>query len=554
MLNNWSAVGPFIQNAIAAKPRHIESRLLWAQFLVRQNRSTEARDVLKGMQMDGYQVEYEKIMAQVLFNLQDRQAYGKMVEVLLQAPWDKDINRLIGLHHLREAKGENIQHWINRALIAGNAPADLSALFPAKYQIKAPFELPFFAVTALAWLDDQVLLIGGKKKSGDRDQIFVLDTKAGKLVTTASVSGDILQIKTSAGRADWAMINTVATENQSTYLYKLTRQGSTFVCKAVQASPFKMADMTAAFSDDGQRFYFVSQNLAEALYQAPFMAYDAQFQKRPLFPSLPVPVYVVEKASGNATQIKSPGQLAGLPIKELRDYALLAQAYQQDEAIRSVINEGFSIDLAASRTVKAFCNEASDGAVVFITDVEKKRGFDALLYSSRNRQSQRINESAFLGKKRYAEVEVLMYNPAVNELTVRTIGENKELIHHQINGKMTRVLGENLIEAVYQAANNSLYYLIEKKQKLFEKETQLFQVSLKPYSKDRIKKREDIIKIQRSPMDNSLEFITFNGEILILDLENEFSYLRPALSSLLHAVSPGGERGAFIKDKVLVGI
>lgn len=553
-LNNWSAVGPFIQNAIQAKPRHVESRLLWARFLVNQNRSAEARDVLKGMQVDGYQVEYEKIMAEILFNLQDRQAYGKMVEVLIQSPWDKDINRMMGLHHLRAAKGENIQHWINRALIAGNSEVEIKALFPAKYQIQAPFELPFFNVTALAWMDDQYLIIGGKRKSGDRDQVFILDSKTGRIASSQPVSGDILQIKTSGKNSDWAFINTVGTENQSTYVYMMVRKGNSFSCRPIQSGPYRMADIVAAFSRDDQRFYFVSRNLTEALYQAPFMAYDAQFQRRPLFPSLPIPVYSVNKKNGSVTQVKASGQLAELPIKALRDYALLAQAFKQDESIRSTITEGFSIDLAASRTVRAFCNDASDGAVVYTTDVEAKRGFDAILYSTRDRSSIRLNETAFMGKNRYAEVEVVRYDPGTQDLTVRTLGENKELIQHQIKGKMTRILGEKLIDSVYWAGNNSLYFLIEKKQKLFEKETQLFQVSLKPYSKDRVKKREDIIKIQKAANGQGLEFVTFNGEILTLDLENEFSYQRPALNTLLHAVSPGGSRGAFVNGRILVGI
>lgn len=553
-LNDWSGVGQFIQNAIKANPQHIPSRLLWAQFLVRQKRPAEARDALQGMHFEGYNLDYEKVMAQVLFDLEDRQAYGKMLEVLVQAPWDKDINRMMGLHHLREAKGENIQHWINRALIAGNSEADISALFPAKYTIKAPFEMPFFSITAMAWLDDQYLLFGGKRKSGDKDQVFVLDTKSAKIVSSGTVLGNILQIRTSGKSSDWAVIDTVAKEDQSIYIYSLTRQGNAFSFKPIAGSGFRMTDFISAFSADGQKFYFVSSNLTEALYQAPFTVFDEQYQRRPLFPNLPLPVYVLDRKGGAAGKVQGISQIARLPIKELRDFALLSQAYQKDKEIQTMINEGYSIDLAASRTVKAYCNSSSDGAIVYITDVDAKRGFDAVMFSAADNHSLRLNETAFMGKNKYAEVEVIFFDPLKGEFVVRTLGDKKELIHHHIKGKLTRILGENVLSHLYLPRSKTLYFLIEKKQKLFEKETQLFQIVLEPFSKSRVKKREDIITLQMARNGTNAEFVTFNGEILLLDLENEFTYLKPALNTLLHAVSANGTRAAFLNDRIVIGI
>lgn len=553
MMNNWQGVGQFIQNAMAANPGHVAGRLLWAQFLARQNRSAEAFEALKGMHFEGYNLEYEKTLAQVLFELKDRQAYGKMLEVLAQAPWDKDINRMMGLHHLREARGENIQHWINRALIAGNSEAEIAALFPAKYTIKTPMELDFFSVSALAWFDDQYLVVGGKRKSGEKDRLYVIDSRTAKIVSTGSVMGDILQIRTAPGSAPWAVVSTVAKENQSIYLYTLSRRGNGFLTRAVDGGALGMPDMLCAFSRDGGQLYFVSSHLSEALYQAPFMVYDSRFQRRPLFPNLPLPVYSLSREGRGPVQIKGSSRFSQMPIKELRDFVLLSEAYQKDEQVRELITEGYSIDLAASRTVKAFCNHDSDGAIVYITDVEAKRGFDALLYSGQGR-STRINESIFMGKNRYAEVEVIAFNSQTSELLVRTLNEKKQLIQHHVRGKLTRILGENLLDYLYLSNRKMLYYLLEKKQKLFEKETQLFQVTLDRYSKTRLKKRDDVVAIQKGMDGSSAQFITFNGEMLSLDLENEFSYDKPALNTVLHALSKGGERAAFVNQRIVIGI
>lgn len=554
LLNDWQGAGRFIQNATAANPNHVEGRLLWAKFLSRQNRSSEARDVLKGMHFESYNIDYEKTLAQVLFDLEDQQAYGKMLEVLVQDPWDQDINRIMGLHHLREAKGANIQHWINRALIAGNPEARMRDLFPAKYVIKDPMALDFFDVKALAWLDEQFLVIGGKRKSGDRDQIFVCDTQDGKIVSTGSVLGDILQIRTSAKNPGWAVINTVARESQSIYLYSLVRQGKGFSTRPVPGGEYKMADFLSAFSPDGLNFYFVSANLREALYQAPFTVYDARYQRRPLFPGFPLAVYRLSQGGKTVTQVKGIAEISRLPIRELRDYHLLSRAYQQSEDFRAMINEGYSVDLAASRTVKAFCNESGDGAVVFITDVNAKKGFDAVLYSSGAQGTVRLSETAFLGKNKYAEVEVIDFCPSRNDLIVRTLGGNKQIIHHSVKGKLTRILGDNLLDHLYLSARSTLYFLLERKQKLFEKQTQLYQVTFARYSKDRVKKREDIIEIQKGEGLNPVEFITFNGEILTLDPEFVFHYQRPALNTLRHAHSPKGVRAAFLRDRVVIGI
>jgi len=554
LMNDWQGAGPFIQNAIAAKPNHVAGRLLWAQFLSKQNRSAEARDVLKGMQFDSYNIEYEKTLAQVLFDLDDRLAYGKMLEVLVQAPWDKDINRIMGLYHLKEAKGANIQHWINRALISGNPEDEIKKLFPAKYTIKEPVALPFFDVKAMTWLDEQYLIIGGKRKSGDKDQVFVYDNRNGKIVSTGSVLGDILQIRTSGKNPDWAVINAVARENQGIYIYSLTRQGKGFATRPVPGGEYRMADFISAFSADGRNFYFVSANLKEALYQAPFTVYDSQFQRRPLFPNFPLSVYKLTQSSSNVAKIKGVSEITQLPIKELRDYYLLSRAYQQSDDVRNMITEGYAVDLAASRTVKAFCNGTGDGAIVYITDVDAKRGFDAVLYSSGSNGTVRLNESAFLGKNRYAEVEVVDFSPTRNDLIVRTLGERKEMIHFSIKGKLTRILGENLLDHLFLPYSKTLYFLVEKKQKLFEKETQLYQVVFDRYSKNRIKKREDIISIQKGPGRGSAEFITFNGEILTLDPEYIFHYQRPALNTLLHTYSPKGVRAAFIGNRVVIGI
>jgi len=554
-LNNWQGVGQFIQNAIKAKPGHIVGRLLWAQFLASQNQAVEARDALKGMQFDGYNLEYEKTLAQVLFKLEDRQAYGKMLEVLLQSPWDREINRIMGLHHLREAKGENIQHWINRALIAGNPESDMKSLFPGKYIIKSPFELSFFSVESMSWFDDQFLVVAGKRESGDKDKVFVIDSKNGKIVATGTVSGDILQVKTSGNNGGWAVIVTVAKENQRVYLYSLTYSGNSFVTKQIPGGSYGMPSLISGFSSDGQTFYFVSSHVSEAIYRAPFTVLDNQFQQQALFPNLPVPVYALTRKGGAPIQIKGNDQYAKLPIKEMRDYALLSKAYQKDELVQSMITEGFSIDLAASRTVKVYCNDTSDGAVVYTTDVDAKRGFDAVLYSAIAKdKSIRLNETAFLGKNKYSEIKVIAYNPIKCELIVQTLDENKQLLHHNAKGKLTRLLGDNLLSQLYLPHSNILYYLVEKKQKLFEKETQLFQVTLNRYSKTRVKKRDDIIAISMSACGEAAEFVTFNGEILTLDLENEFIYQKPALNTIMQAISSLGNRAAFVNERVVIGI
>ena len=97
-----------------------------------------------------------------------------------------------------------------------------------------------------------------------------------------------------------------------------------------------------------------------------------------------------------------------------------------------------------------------------------------------------------------------------------------------------------------------LYILSERSKREHYIETNLDVVSLKPYHREQVRSRYDLNEILYSDESNNVYFSTYNGELLKMDPEYKFHYVRPSFEGAISAVSPVSNKAVvFINERLI---
>ena len=547
-LNKLDAMGTYIEGAIEVNPKNGDAQLLLAKYLLNKGNLKRAKSILKTLNFKDYNEDYVKTYAQVLLELKDRKSKNYLDEVYSKNRWDKDINRLMGRYYLWK-KG-NVRNWIYRSILSGNSISHLQQIFPDGYKFPEYTYLPFFEVIALKWISDEILLVGAHKKSGDKDYLYLIQTKDLKVLNSVGYKGKLQNIFLSKDRKRM-LFSTSAGKDEGIYLYAGELSGHRINLQWIYNRPLPMASVVAGFNRAGNLVYITDSDIASRAFESPFAIVSELGEKEPIYPNCPYPIYQYNFAAKSLKRIKDLSQVGTIPIESVRKYLLVYEGYASKSSVQDLIEKGQRLDLTSFSVVKIYFSDDLSAFIIYLSDL--KNAFQAVIYDNNANKIFKIDETMFLGAGQYAELKLLNFDPWKKEILLVTKDKNRTLIKFNYSSFLYTRYVDKLIESYYDQKMDIIYALTERSKIGYFTETNLRVISMSPYLSEIVGARRDLNGILYTEGEPNIHFSTFTGELLKMDDQYKFHYLGPSFEGCLNALSPSKDlTAAFINGRLFV--
>jgi len=370
-----------------------------------------------------------------------------------------------------------------------------------------------------------------------------------KLLKVLGYRGEFQDIFVSSD-GDHMIVSTVAGENESVYLYAVEAVGQNYQLRQVYTKPFKMKHVTAGFNSAGNLAYITHKDITTSAFESPFSIISEYQQKTPVFPDYPFSIFKYNFVTKRVSVVKDLTQLEHVPIDAVKKYFLVYDTMETDNSVNSLIEKGQRLDLTSSSIVKVYFSKDLESFLIYLSDL--KNAFQAqLVYNVANR-TFKVDETMFLGKGQYAELDLLDYNPHKKELVVLTKGLDRTLIRFNYRSFLYTRLADKVLEVHYRRKDDIYYILTERNKKSFYTETNLVVIYHRPYLRQLVDQRRDLQKVLFVE-DDDVFFSTLDGEMVRMDGGHEFHYVGPSFQNSIHALSPDHKSTvAFINGNLFV--
>lgn len=552
-LDQFESTREYIEKALAIQPKSPEAKLLQAQHLMSLKKYTKAKSILMDFKFESYNEDYVKTLGHTLLELKDRRALNYLYEFFSKKEWDKDINRLMGLYFLKQTKKSNIQNWIYRSILSGNEIELLKQLFPDSYQFPEYQYLSFFGVKQIKWISDTTVLVIATLKSGAREKIFFIDTEKMKIIRALSYQGSFQNFFRSKISKN-IIFSTVAAVNERVYLYAIEINGNRFSLRPASRRSLKMAAVLVGFNQQGDKVYITDRNITSLAFESPFSIVSIYGKKKLVYPVYPFPIYQYDFNRKTIFQLKINNQLdqlENIPIRNIQKYAIVCRAYQNNSQISDLIQRGQKFDLTSSKVIKVHFDKDLSAFIIYLSDL--KNAFQALIYDELKNRVERVDGTMFLGKERYAAVEICHFNPRRKEIFILTKDKKRDLIEFNYASYLYSMLAKDVNDFCKNPREKMIVVLTERSNNIFYKDTNLELIFRQPFIKNKITSRRNLNKICSCQSNDRICFTTNNGERVRMDDQYKFHYQGVSLKNALHDISPAYDKvSVFVNGRLFV--
>lgn len=552
-LNQLDGMDKYIHTALELAPSNMEAQLLKAKYFLGLNDAQQAQNILKTIKFEDYNEDYYKTYGRVLLKLKDGKCKTYLENVFLNSKWDKDINLLMGIYYnWKKQENANVQNWIDRSILCGIPVEQLKPLFPGEYKFPEYPYLPFFDMTAIRWISDDMLVVGATKTSGEPEKLFFIRLEDMKILNIVAYEGELQDIFVSKDGKK-ILFSTIAIENQSVYVYAVELTDSTPRLSLVSSRPLPMPAVEVGFNYSGTLAYITNNQLSKLAFESPFSIVSEIGEKTPVYASFPFPIYKFnfETKKLTAVDINDIKQVGNIPIETVKKYYMIYEAHESKNSVQDLIEKGKKLDLTSAELVKIFFSDDASSFIIYLSDL--KNAFQALIYENFSNKLFRVDETMFIGVGNYAELVLLDFDPHKKELLVLTKDEEKRLINFNYKSFLSLELTDKVMESYYDRDRGMVYVLTERSKKGLFTETNLEVISLKPFFRETIGEHRDLNRILFINDNGQVYFTTFNGELLMMDGEYKFHYVGPSAEDSVQAISPSGKKqAAFIGERLYI--
>jgi tetratricopeptide (TPR) repeat protein len=548
-LDNCQDMPTLVDHVLKIRPESREAQLLKGQYLLKTGDWRQAKSILGKLKFNYYNPEYSLTYAEVLQKLKDRDAEKYLYEVFSQNQWQPMVNKLLGLFHLQK-KSANAQNWINRAILSGMDPQGLRKEFPAQFDFPSYNFLPVFDVKKIQWLANKRIAVAGILRSGDKEKLLVLDAGSLKTIKSFEYEGAIQDMFASP-KLDKIIFSTTAEENEKVYVYTLLTTADTYKLKPVVGYALKIPRIIAGFNDSGTIAYVTDASMPEMAFSSPFSTVSSLGRKVPVYPNFPYPVFSYTYARDLWTEIKNRNGLRGVNLPAVQQYLLVADAYQDNSEIAKLMDKGMSISITASEEMKLRFNEANSHFLLSFSDL--KNAFQGWVCGMDSGKTMKFDETMFLGEKSYTDLDLIAFHPEKNEILVCTKDKEKNLVLFNYKSLIYKKLSSGVLATGVAPDGRTIYALTERSKSFYFSEANLEIIHLDPFNREKITARRDLNGIMDCRNPGRVYFSTYNGELLSLDEEGDFSTRQVSLAGSLYQPSPDNSQvAAFINGRVYV--
>lgn len=546
-----SELGRYSQAALDAQPGNNDVRLLMANYYLNRDDAHKANLILKGLKFEDYNEEYMKAYGYALVLLKDKKARDYLYEVFSRKKWDEEVNRLLGLYHLWMGDKSVVQHWIYRAILSGAEISRLKGLFPTEYQYPGYKSIPFFDVKQVVWINEDTILAEASKESGEPDKIFIIDMAKMQVIQTVPFNGRFQEVFVSANREHMVLCST-AEDNAGVYFYALTVMGRNIRLQSIWGKPLAMSSGLVGFDRTGTQAYITDRKIESLAFSAPFSQVDQYGKKKPVYPVYPFPIYKYHFSAQKLIKLQEVGSVeTAPPIEALKKYALVADAVNSNSQVQALVVKGQGLDLTSSEVVKTYFpgnTETLTQFIIYISDL--KNAFHGVAWDQTDNRAVPVDETVFLGRDNYAELDIVDFDPGKKEILVLAKNE-KDLILYNYGSQSSIRLAKGAFNVHYNRPDRMVYILSERRDKVLFAGSGLRVLSLNPYVDKSVATKKNLVDVISCGSNSDVYFTTGDGEIVKMDGEYNFTYVGPAMDGCVYEVSPSAKRtAAFINGKL----
>lgn len=549
-LNQLQEMEKYIETAVELNPTNNDAQLLYARFLLSTNDAKKAKSVLKNIKPEPTSKEYYMIYGQVLLELKDKNTKNFLDEVYLRSRWDKGVNFLMARYHLWKKEG-NLQNWIYRSLLSGNDTNIIKENFPAETYRFPDFKyIPFFNVRLIEWITDDLLVIGAIKNSGDGYALFFIDPVTFVALQSFPIKGELQEFFFSKDRHTMIVTASAGLE-EGVYVYgiQIAERHPSF--RQVYNKPIPFDAIEAGFNRSGNLVYITDKRISQLGFVAPFAIVSDMGEKKPVYPEYPFPIYKYDFNTGQLFQLTDPNVMEKAPIDAVKKYSIVADTSESDDKVANLVSRGAQLNLTSTEIVKIFFSRDLESFIIYLSDL--KNAFQAIICDNTNNMIMRVDETMFLGKDQYAEIQLLDFDPGKKEIIVLTVDNNKNLIQYNYQSYLYTVLTGKVLETHYDREASIFYALTERSKKSLYNETNLEIIKINPFLKTINDSRRDIDKLVFFNDHPNHYFSTFYGELLELGDDRELHYVGPSYEGSIYSASPSTQKtAAFINERLYI--
>ncbi len=549
-LNKMNEIQKYLDQALAMKPDSKDVLLLKGRYLLKINELKKAKAIFEKLSFDNYRSDYNIPFAETLVRLKDRNAEKYLYESFTQNKWDPLLNELFALH-FRKKGDSSVQNWLNRALLAGMKKEELQMEFAASYVYPVYPFLSMFEIKRIQWLGNSLLLVAGKRKNGDNEELLAVSASGPPtIVQSFPYRGSIQDFFPSPG-LDRCIFSTTAVENEKVYMYGFQLNGKNHIFRPLTAGPLKLVTVSAGFDPSGKTAYFTDGSIGAMAFESPFSSLAGYGKRVSIYPRFPFRVYTYGFSNGQLTEISGSRSLREAPIRDLQQYFQVADAFERNLDVGQLIRKGQQLEITASETVKIYFGKQTSSFIIY--DADLKNAFQAVVYDALSNRAVKINETMFLGENKYAELDILSFEPGKKEILFLTRDKERTLILFNYGSLLYKKLENAVLKACYDKDSGKILVLSERNKFPYYSETNLGVISLNPYSKEKINSRKDLNEIIDCRGGGFYAFSTYNGETVRMDPEFRFISRGAAFDGILHVSSPDHRKiAAAINNRLYV--
>lgn len=539
----------YVESALDAGPNNIDAQILYAKYLLSLKKYRRAKNTLKTIKAAGSNIDYLKTYGRVLLELKDRNTKTFLDDAYAKDGWDPEVNYLMARFSQWKKQG-NVGNWVYRSLISG-VPADrLKSDVGNSYRFPPLVNIPFFHVSFVKWINDRLFVAGAVKKSGDNPALYVIDGVENKIIQSLPYKGEFQDVYLS-DKKNSMIITAIPEQDDGLYVYAVNAAGKRFSIHKVYNKPVPVSAAEVGFNRAGSLVYFTDQRILQKAFVAPFNIASQMGKKKPVYPEYPFPIFKYNYATRQLFQITDPHTMEKTPIDCVKKYFLVAEMSEQNDRVMNLVSKGERLELTSSEIVKIFFSDDIDSFLIYLSDL--RNAFQAVLVDRFNDKILEINETMFLGKGEYAEIQMINFNPEKQEIIVLTADNNRNLIRFNYNTHLYTVLAGKVLQTHLDQERGIVYALTERGKKRHYKETNLEIIKLQPYLKTRIDSKRDLNKMLFFENHSNYYFSSYFGELLKRGDDGELHYVGPSYEGTVYGVSPNTKKtAAFVNGKLFI--
>jgi len=545
--------GGYMTTALEINPGHQELTILRARYLYNRKKLVEARSLLSALKITDFHEEYLKIHARVLIALKDEhRARPMLYQLFHKLPWSPEINLLMRSFQRTFHPKETVRagHWLQRALISGASPGDLGVTGEDAAGLKPPPAIPFFEIRDMIWLSSDYLLVVGRRTPREGERLHVLSSRDLRVRASLNYRGKYSKFHIPVRGGRWYM-SAAEVGGDMTYLYQIENRNPGAGLITLTPRPLPLQEILVGSNAAGSLIYVTDARLDRLALESPFSVTSQLGRKTPLYPQCPFPVFMLNRHTGRWTQLKSEQMLETIPIPGWKRYRLVQKAMRDSPAVEKLIKRGLEFDLSSAEMVKIIVSPDDRHMLVYLADLEN--AFQAVIYDAIGGGTRRIDQSMFLGKKTFADVDVMGISPKNKRILLVTRDRDREAILFNYQSRLYLRLGMGIKDTLIAPDWGCLYLLREVGSRMQAVETRLDAVFLSPFVRRHMTSRTNLTRLVTVNCAGEVVAETYDGELVRVDAEGQVEYRGVCLEGALFTGSPDAStRAAFINRRLVV--